>query len=154
MNKISQFPQIMGIAINFVIFPLSSPTEVGIRSCRFHAAAGPGTRVSFMCVALHSPDHKALTCKRFNRVKSHVSNERMETEIMSNFLHLKIGLAQDYGISSAFANRTQISDHKSIYDLLNFDLLPGGNWTPSLLCTFADYNLTTLELSLTIPRDI
>ena len=41
----------MGVATNFVIFLLSSPSEVGIRSRRFHASAGPGMRVSFICVA-------------------------------------------------------------------------------------------------------
>ena len=49
----------MGVATNFVIFPLSFLSEVGIRSCRFHAAADPGTRVSFISVAQYSPDHKA-----------------------------------------------------------------------------------------------
>ena len=32
--------------------------------------AGPGTRVSFICVAQYSPDNKALTCKSYTRVKS------------------------------------------------------------------------------------
>ena len=75
------------------------------------AAAGLGTHVSFICVAQYSPGHKALTCKSYNRVKSRVSNERTEAEIMSNFLHWKIGLAQDYGISSAFATGMQILGH-------------------------------------------
>ena len=44
----------MGVAINFVIFPQSSISEVGIRSCTFHAA-GPGTRVSHISVAQYSP---------------------------------------------------------------------------------------------------
>ena len=67
----------MSVAINFVIFPISSQSEVCIRSCRFHATAGPGTRVSLTCVARYSPDHhhKALTCKSYNRVKSRVSHE-------------------------------------------------------------------------------
>ena len=42
--------------------------------------------VSYICVAQYSPDHKALTCKRYNCVKSRVSNERREANIMSNFL--------------------------------------------------------------------
>ena len=70
-----------------------------------------------------------------------------EAEIMSNFLHSKIGLAQDYGISSLpLGYRSQLG-HKSIYDLLNLaklgsrnGLLPEGNWIPSRLCTFADYS--------------
>ena len=40
-----------------------------------------------------------------------VQNERREAEIMSNFLHLQIGLAQDYGISSAFAIGIKILGH-------------------------------------------
>ena len=72
----------MGVAINLVIFPLSSLSEVGIRSSRFHAAAGPGTRVIFLCVDQYSPHHKALTCTSYNRVKSWVSNERTEAEII------------------------------------------------------------------------
>ena len=77
--------------------------KVGIRSYKFHSAVGPGKRVSFICVTQYSPDHKTLTCKSCNLVKSRVSNERTDANIMSNFLHLKIGLEQDYGISSAFA---------------------------------------------------
>ena len=84
-------------------FPTSSLSEVGDMSCRFHAAAGPETCLSFICVAQFSPDHKALTCKCENRVKSRVSNERREAEIMSNSLHLNIDLDEDYGISNAFA---------------------------------------------------
>ena len=99
----------MGVAINFVIFPLSSLGEVGIRSYRFHAAAGPGTRGSFLFVAQYSPDHKMLTCRSCTRVESRVPNERTEAEIMSNVLYLKIGFAQDSGISSAFATGIQIS---------------------------------------------
>ena len=71
----------MGVAINLVFFPLSYLSGVGIRSRRFHAAVGPGTHVSFICVAQYSQDHKALTCKSYNRVKSRVSNERTEAEI-------------------------------------------------------------------------
>ena len=55
-------------------------------TCRFHTTAGPGTRVSFIRVAQYSPYHKALTCKRYNRVKSRVSNKRTEAKIMSNVL--------------------------------------------------------------------
>ena len=168
----------MGIIINFV-FPQSSLSEVGIRSCRFDAAAGTGTRViiymmassnrnifrvtGHLCrkftgpryiprtktsdaelwcflwsnqnkrlskqwwgwwfemlscplwrhrniyVAQCSPDHKALICKSYNRVKYLVSKERTEAEIMSNFLHLKVVRAQYYGISSAFATWIQNS---------------------------------------------
>ena len=89
--------------------PLSTLSEAGIRSCRFHAAVGPRTRVSFIYVAQYSPDQKALTCKSYNRVKSRVSNERTGAEIVSNFLNLKIGLAQDYGIFSVFATWIKIS---------------------------------------------
>ena len=105
----------MGVAINFVIFSQSSMSEVGIGFCRFHIAAAPGMRVSFICVAQYSPDHKSLTCKSYNRVKSRVSNERTEAEIMSKFLHLKIGLVQDYGISSLQLKYRSQLGHKSKY---------------------------------------
>ena len=98
----------MGVAINFVIFPPSSWSEVGIKLCGFHASAGPGMRVSIICLAQYGPDNKALTRKKYNRVKSWLSNERTEVEIMSNFLHLKIGFEEDYGIPSAFATGIQI----------------------------------------------
>ena len=65
-------------------------------------------RVSFICVAQYSPDYNTLTCKSYNRVKYRVSNERAEAEIRSDFLHLKIGLAQDYVISNAFSTGMQI----------------------------------------------
>ena len=73
-------------------------------------AASPRTCVIW--VAQYIPDHKALTCESYNRVKSRVSNEQTKAEIKSNFLHLKICLAQDYGISSAFlgAYRKRFSD--------------------------------------------
>ena len=100
----------MGVAINFVNFPLNSLSEVGIGSCKFHAAAGPGMRVSSIFVAQYSPDQKWPTCKSYNRVKSQLSNERTEAEIMSNFLQLKITIAQDYGISGVLVNGIQISD--------------------------------------------
>ena len=145
----------MGVATNFVIFPLSSLSEVGIRSCRFHAAAGPGTRISFICVAQYSPDHKALTCNSYNHVKSRVSNERTDAEIMSNFLHLKIGLAQDYGISSLLLGYRSQSGHKSINELLNLaklgsrnGMLPEGNWAPSRRYTFADYSWVIIKDTL------
>ena len=56
IKKFSQFPQLMGIVINFVIFPLSSLSEVDIRSCRFHAAVkwtnGSRNRVCFIAYIL------------------------------------------------------------------------------------------------------
>ena len=64
----------MGVALYLLFFPLISLSEFDIRSCRFRAAADPGTRVSFICLAQYSPDHKALTCKIYTRVKSGVSN--------------------------------------------------------------------------------
>ena len=116
------------------------------RMCQFH---------TFICVAQYSPDHKALTCKSCNRVKSRVLNERTEAEFMSNFLHLNIGLAQDYGIYSLLLGYMCQLGHKSIYDLLNLaklgsrnGLLPEGNWTPSRL--FSPLQ-TTLDLSLRLP---
>ena len=36
-------------------------SQVSIMSRRFHVAAGPGTRVSFICVVQYSSDYKALT---------------------------------------------------------------------------------------------
>ena len=147
----------MGVATNFVIFPLSALNEVGVGSCRFHAAAGPGTRVSFTCVAQCSPDHKTLTFTSYNCVKSRVSNERTEAEIMPNFLHLKIGIAQVYGITSLLMGYSSQLGRKSIYELLDLaklgsrnGLLPEGNWTPSRLWPLQ----TTLELSLRIPCGI
>ena len=135
---------IYGCRDKFRYFPPSSLSEVGIKSCRFLAAAGRWTRVSFIYLAQFNLDHKALTCKRDDRVKSWVSNERREAEIMSNFLHLNISLT--HYLSSAFATGIQILGH-TIYDLLNFakldlcnGLLPEGNWTPSRLSsTFPDY---------------
>ena len=56
----------MGVVKNFVIFPLRCLSEVGIRSCRFHAATGR-ERVSFSCVSQYSPDHTALICKSYTR---------------------------------------------------------------------------------------
>ena len=133
----------------------SVPSDCGIGPCKFHAAAGPGTRVSFICVAQYSPNHKALTCKNYNRVKSRVSNERTEAEIMSNFLHLNIGLAQDYGIPSLELKYRSQLDHEFIYDLLNLvklgsynGFLPEGNWTPNRLCTFADYSWVIIKDTL------
>ena len=79
----------MGVALNFVIFPLSALGAVLIRSSRFHATSGRETRVSVICVAQYIPHDKTLTCKRYNRAKSRVSKERAEADIMSNFLHLK-----------------------------------------------------------------
>ena len=69
MNKILKFSQFMGVIINFVISPPSSLSKVVIRLCIFHAAASPGTRVSFICVSQYSPDHKALNCKNDNGTK-------------------------------------------------------------------------------------
>ena len=69
-------------AFEFVIFSLSSLSEVGIKSCRFHATAGPGTRISLICVAQYSQDYKALNCESYNRVESRVSNERTEAQII------------------------------------------------------------------------
>ena len=142
-NRISQLPQLMGVAKKLWYFPLSSLGEVGIRSCKFQAAASPGTRVSFICGAQYSPNHKALTCKSDNRVKSRVSNERTEAEILSIFLHLEISLL--------LRCRSQLG-HKSIYDLLNLaklapcnGLLLEGNWPPSRQCTFADYSWVTMK---------
>ena len=69
----------MGDTINFVIFPLSFLGEDGIVSFRFHAAAGPGTRVSFICMAQYSADDIAQTYKSYNRVKSRCQmNERKQ----------------------------------------------------------------------------
>ena len=46
---------------------------------------------------------------------------------MSNFLHLKIGLTQDYGISSLLLGYRSQLGHKSIYDLLNLAKLGSHN---------------------------
>ena len=147
LDKIWKFPPFMSVPINFVIFLPSSLNEVGIRSCRFHVATNPGTPLGFICVAQYSPDHKALTCKRDNYVKSRVSNEQMKAEIMSNSLHLNIGLAQDYCISSALATGIQILGHTIYIWPVDFGklgshngLFPEGNWTLTHLCTFADYS--------------
>ena len=61
------------------------------------------------------PSTGQITCKSYNRVKFRVSNDWTEAEIMSNFLHVKIGLAQDYGISSTFATGIHISVGSYIY---------------------------------------
>ena len=97
--------------------------------------AGRGTRVIFICVAQYSPDHNALTCKIYNRVKSRVSNELTEAE-MYNSRHFKIG-------------------HKSMYGLLKLTklgsrngLLPEGNWAPSRLYISADYSWVTIKDAL------
>ena len=89
----------MGVAKNFVISPLSSLSEVGIRSCRFHAAAGPGTRVSFICVAQYSTDHKALTCKSYTRVKFQVkwtngSKSHVKSPAFENWLSARLWYLQ------------------------------------------------------------
>ena len=64
-----------------------------------------------------------------------------------NSLHLNTGLAQDYGISSVFATGIQTLGHITYIRLVEFgklgscnSLLSEGNWTPSRLCTFADYS--------------
>ena len=88
--------------------------------------------VSISCVTQHSLDHKAVACKSDNRVKHWVSNERWETEICQN-IHLNIGLAQDCGISSAFATGIQILGH-IIYNLLNL--------AANSLWTFVNYSLS------------
>ena len=75
INNISQFPQFMNVAINFVI-SMQFHGEVSIRSCRFHVAdCAPGTHVNFICVAHRTLNHEVLACKGDNSVKSWVSNE-------------------------------------------------------------------------------
>ena len=75
----------------------------------------------------------------------------------SNFLHSKIGLAQDYGISSLLLGCRSQLGHKFIYELLNFaklgsrnGLLPVSNWIPSRLCTFADYSWVIIKDTLIV----
>ena len=74
---------------------------------------------------------------------------------MSNFLHLKIGLAQDNGISSLLLGYRSHLGHRSISDLLNLAKFgsrngspPEGNWTPSRLCTIADYSWVIIKDTL------
>ena len=161
MNKIAQFPQLMGVAINFVTFPLISLSEVGIRSCRFHEAAGPGTRVNFICVAPYSPDHKALTCKSYMSNPGFQMNERMhksgQISCIWIWIAIWIGLEQDCGISSLLLGYRSQSGHKSINELLNLAKLGSRNgMLPEAtghraVCTPLQ---TTLELSLRIPCGI
>ena len=78
-------------------FPLSSLRGVGIRSFRFYSADGAlVTRVNFICVTLCALDNKKLPCKSGSPVKSRVSIERREAEIMSKlpaFGHWLSGIA-------------------------------------------------------------
>ena len=147
----------MGVAINFVIYPQSSISEVGIRSCIFHAV-GPGTRVSHICVAQYSPDHNALTCKSYNRVKSRVSKKNPS----GSRNHVKFSafenlLSARLRISILLLGYTSQLGHKSLYELLSLarlgsrnGLLPGSFGRRTTLSHLE----TSLELSVRIPCGI
>ena len=61
--------------MNFVTFPLSFLSEVGIRSCRFLVAAGPGMRVRFfMCDPVQSRSQSA----NLQKLQSCQVNERKQ----------------------------------------------------------------------------
>ena len=141
MNKISQFPKLMGVAINFVIF---LPVPWAKFALGHVDLMWPPVRER-LPVSYVWPSTVQTTKRYFAKVTI-VSNKRREAEIMSNCLHLNIGWAQDYGISSTFATGIQILGDS--YDMSKLaklgprnGLLPDieGNWTPSHLRTFADY---------------
>ena len=92
----------MGVAKNFVAFPLSSLSEVGIRSCQFH-----------MCGPVQSRSQSANLEKKIVSNPGCQINERNQQK----FLNLEIGLAQDYGISSLLLGYRSLLGHKYIYEL-------------------------------------
>ena len=127
INKISQFPKLMVVAIIFIIFPLSSLSEIGVGSCRFYATAGRGTHVSFICVAQYSPEHKALTCQKLQSCQiqgvkwTNASRNHVKFPAFDNWLSVRLRHFQ-------FATGILISDrHKSIYELLNLVKLGSSN---------------------------
>ena len=78
ITNISQFKQLMDVAINFVIFRSVPWGKLALDHVVFMRPT-PRERVS---ISQRTLDHKVLACKSENPVKSRVSNERSEAEIV------------------------------------------------------------------------
>ena len=79
----------MDVTINFVIFCSFLWTKLALKLDHVDFMRPTALReymsFSYICVAVNTLDYNMLTCKSDNRVKSQVSNERKEAEIMSIF---------------------------------------------------------------------
>ena len=122
----------MGVAINFVILPLSSMSEIGIMSCGCHAAAGPTLLVVIQKVLPLNHKDVGMRCNEGPNVWS------------SKWMYYQPIYLQ---------NNCTCRD--PIYELLNSaklgsrkGLLSEANWTPSRLCTFADYSWVNIKDTL------
>ena len=108
----------MGVAINFVIFPLSSLSEVGIGSCRFHVVAGL-VSVSYVWPSTVQINKGLLAKVTIVSNPGYQMNERKQKSCqiscICNLAWRKITVSPGRLL---LGYRSQL-DHKSIYDLLN-----------------------------------